>query len=188
MCCAAILRRGLFSALSTDWCWLGRVASLLLPHPGNYHAETGMPGWGGRIRTSAWRNQNPLPYHLATPHCESEIARHHSDLRAGRQRLAASQACRYKRRRFHRSVAQPGSAPASGAGGRWFESTHSDQLRQAREAMATRASFFMTWLRSSTMPPGTPRLQAPPSPGRPRRREGDRSTAPLPRMHPTPCP
>ena len=25
-------------------------------------------GWGGRIRTSVWRNQNPLPYHLATPH------------------------------------------------------------------------------------------------------------------------
>ena len=24
-------------------------------------------GWGGRIRTSAWRNPNPLPYHLATP-------------------------------------------------------------------------------------------------------------------------
>src|SRR5215470_9781302 len=24
-------------------------------------------GWGGRIRTSGWRNQNPLPYHLATP-------------------------------------------------------------------------------------------------------------------------
>ena len=27
----------------------------------------GMCGWGGRIRTSGWRNQNPLPYHLATP-------------------------------------------------------------------------------------------------------------------------
>ena len=27
-----------------------------------------MAGWGGRIRTSVWRNQNPLPYHLATPH------------------------------------------------------------------------------------------------------------------------
>ena len=26
-----------------------------------------MVGWGGRIRTSVWRNQNPLPYHLATP-------------------------------------------------------------------------------------------------------------------------
>src|SRR5262249_53260874 len=25
-------------------------------------------GWGGRTRTSEWRNQNPLPYHLATPH------------------------------------------------------------------------------------------------------------------------
>ena len=24
-------------------------------------------GWGGRTRTSEWRNQNPLPYHLATP-------------------------------------------------------------------------------------------------------------------------
>jgi hypothetical protein len=24
-------------------------------------------GWGARIRTSEWRNQNPLPYHLATP-------------------------------------------------------------------------------------------------------------------------
>src|SRR5882762_8663678 len=28
----------------------------------------GLVGWGGRIRTSAWWNQNPLPYHLATPH------------------------------------------------------------------------------------------------------------------------
>ncbi len=24
--------------------------------------------WGGRIRTSAWRYQKPLPYRLATPH------------------------------------------------------------------------------------------------------------------------
>lgn len=24
-------------------------------------------GWGGRDRTSAWGNQNPLPYRLATP-------------------------------------------------------------------------------------------------------------------------
>jgi hypothetical protein len=26
-----------------------------------------MRGWGARIRTWGWRNQNPLPYHLATP-------------------------------------------------------------------------------------------------------------------------
>src|SRR3954454_12047565 len=25
-------------------------------------------GWGARIRTWEWGNQNPLPYHLATPH------------------------------------------------------------------------------------------------------------------------
>ena len=24
-------------------------------------------GWGGRTRTHEWRDQNPLPYHLATP-------------------------------------------------------------------------------------------------------------------------
>src|SRR3954471_3173664 len=30
-------------------------------------ARQAEPGWGGRIRTSAWGNQNPLPYHLATP-------------------------------------------------------------------------------------------------------------------------
>src|SRR5215510_6790521 len=28
---------------------------------------TGLVGWGARIRTWEWRNQNPLPYHLATP-------------------------------------------------------------------------------------------------------------------------
>ena len=27
----------------------------------------GGAGWGGRDRTSEWRNQNPLPYRLATP-------------------------------------------------------------------------------------------------------------------------
>ena len=26
-----------------------------------------MAGWGAWIRTRGWRNQNPLPYHLATP-------------------------------------------------------------------------------------------------------------------------
>ena len=25
-------------------------------------------GWGTRIRTLEWRNQNPLPYRLAIPH------------------------------------------------------------------------------------------------------------------------
>ncbi len=33
--------------------------------------------WGGRIRTSEWRYQKPLPYHLATPQliCASGITR-----------------------------------------------------------------------------------------------------------------
>src|SRR6185503_3296162 len=34
---------------------------------GKCGARTGLAGWGARIRTWEWRNQNPLPYHLATP-------------------------------------------------------------------------------------------------------------------------
>ncbi len=30
-------------------------------------------GWGARIRTWAWRNQNPLPYRLATPQQSLEM-------------------------------------------------------------------------------------------------------------------
>ncbi len=30
-------------------------------------------GWGGRDRTFVSRDQNPLPYHLATPHSEDFI-------------------------------------------------------------------------------------------------------------------
>ena len=30
-------------------------------------------GWGGRIRTSAWRSQSPLPYRLATPQCAAAL-------------------------------------------------------------------------------------------------------------------
>jgi hypothetical protein len=42
------------------------------------------PGWGGRDRTSEWRNQNPLPYRLATPQqAEPERARTISPARTG---------------------------------------------------------------------------------------------------------
>jgi hypothetical protein len=31
-------------------------------------------GWGGRIRTCAWRHQKPLPYRLATPQQGPDLA------------------------------------------------------------------------------------------------------------------
>ena len=36
---------------------------------GRFHSKINAlaSGWGGRDRTSEWRNQNPLPYRLATP-------------------------------------------------------------------------------------------------------------------------
>jgi hypothetical protein len=30
-------------------------------------------GWGGRIRTYGTRDQNPMPYHLATPQLHIEV-------------------------------------------------------------------------------------------------------------------
>src|SRR5262245_3277192 len=38
-----------------------------------------LAGWGARIRTWECRNQNPVPYHLATPHqCRSVRGQDHS--------------------------------------------------------------------------------------------------------------
>ena len=56
-----------------------RRASLIRGNIGGSHTpgirivETTVAGWGGRIRTSEWRNQNPLPYHLATPQCAAGL-------------------------------------------------------------------------------------------------------------------
>ena len=33
----------------------------------------GNGGWGGRIRTSVWRSQSPLPYRLATPQADGKV-------------------------------------------------------------------------------------------------------------------
>ncbi len=103
----------------------------------------GMRGWGGRIRTSEWRYQKPLPYHLATPQyaAPSRTRRRStqppSDLAprlAGRippqpakSLLHRSRALAISRPPADRSVAQPGRAPRSGRGGRRFKSCHSDQ-------------------------------------------------------------
>ena len=40
----------------------------LFRRAGNAPDYARVRGWGGRDRTSEWRNQNPLPYRLATPH------------------------------------------------------------------------------------------------------------------------
>ena len=41
----------------------------------NFKKNNFKSGWGGRIRTLEWRDQNPLPYHLATP----QEFRHNND-------------------------------------------------------------------------------------------------------------
>jgi hypothetical protein len=45
-----------------------------------------LTGWGGRIRTSEWRDQNPLPYHLATPQNSARPLQGPLTLRNYRQR------------------------------------------------------------------------------------------------------
>src|SRR6185312_1604489 len=57
-------------------------------------------GWDGRVRTSEWGNQNPLPYHLATSQCrwrtgaEAPAERHHNQSRLGGQWHVAMRATR----------------------------------------------------------------------------------------------
>ncbi len=104
-------------------------------------------GWGGRIRTSEWRYQKPLPYHLATPQraAPSRTGRRpaqpsrkppFSPARNPTRRfpsqhanslLRPAPALAISRPPVDRSVAQPGRAPRSGRGGRRFKSCHSDQ-------------------------------------------------------------
>src|SRR5258708_40316878 len=40
---------------------------ILEPLPVDESSPPQKYGWGGRIRTSVWRDQNPLPFRLATP-------------------------------------------------------------------------------------------------------------------------
>jgi hypothetical protein len=51
------LKRGLAARLSSCIRDRGNVGGS--PTPGNHTAETALAGWGARIRTWEWRNQNP---------------------------------------------------------------------------------------------------------------------------------
>ena len=111
----------------------------------------GIPsGWGARIRTQVWLDQNQLPYHLATPQQREadsyairvvnatgpnppvlpQIPPRSSPFGAAKMArfsvVARPRESRYRPRSV-RSIAQPGRALASGARGRWFESSYSDQ-------------------------------------------------------------
>src|SRR4051794_35460022 len=57
-----------------------------------------MDGWGARNRTWEWRNQNPLPYRLATPH-QCAARRTLMAKPGGRNISAATAAARLERRR-----------------------------------------------------------------------------------------
>ena len=113
-------------------------------------------GWGGRDRTFECWNQNPVPYHLATPqscgqgrdHIEGATAFQRGENaknRSGNDRksrgfclVAGLKGHRYKGpparravkgRSTYRRVAQPGRALRSGRRGRRFESSLSDHPR-----------------------------------------------------------
>ena len=105
---------------------------------------TGLVGWGARTRTWEWRNQNPLPYHLATP---QQAARCHHGARTIAARLGPINGRRQYRRvldgprtgveRFGSSTCPP-SSPAStnaGRGNEWAK------LRDGNSAVVARGSI-----------------------------------------------
>src|SRR3569623_473924 len=73
-------------------------------------------GWGAWIRTREWRNQNPLPYHLATPQHGTGVRRGTSQRRRGGRTIAATP-CPINARRAASRVPE-GRVTAAGAIGR----------------------------------------------------------------------
>ena len=55
--------------------WLGVESRCLVPFNSFSEKLERKFGWGGRDRTSVWRNQNPLPYRLATPQSAAPYSR-----------------------------------------------------------------------------------------------------------------
>ena len=122
-----------------------RNGAIIAP-PISPDAETGLVGWGARIRTWEWRNQNPLPYHLATPQ-RGAICRAWLSYSTPWEWSAGLKRSRSPAKGTRgRSVAQPGSAPRSGRGGRRFKSCHSDHY--LREIPSRSATASATSLRS----------------------------------------
>ncbi len=152
--------------------------------------DSRLGGWGGRIRTSAWRYQKPLPYRLATPQCAapSRTRRRGAQpssrpprARAARippqpakSLLRRSRVLAISRPPADRSVAQPGRAPRSGRGGRRFKSCHSDQnfpiCFKTSEKRPSRAFFFFradTGRETVTQPSDGMAIASPPKRRRP---------------------
>src|SRR5271154_723759 len=83
------------------------------PNPLFCDIDLAQNGWGGRIRTSVWRDQNPLPYRLATPQLDNQSSAHarrrrstgRQPLKQGRVVQSARQECFESRRQLTRDVA-----------------------------------------------------------------------------------
>ena len=67
--------------------------SVCIVDPWKRRTEIALAGWGGRIRTSEWRNQNPLSYHLAASHRVGDRADDRSQPDRRRRKLS-----RFRRR------------------------------------------------------------------------------------------
>ncbi len=59
------------TAGGVDTAWAGTMGPPFKPGDSSFsnslRSQEKLAGWGGRVRTSECRNQNPVPYHLATP-------------------------------------------------------------------------------------------------------------------------
>lgn len=80
------------SQMRGDWDGSGCCKSVVPQSANTNRFLRGEDGWDARVRTWEWRNQNPLPYHLATSHhavwktgARATAERHHNQSSQGRQ-------------------------------------------------------------------------------------------------------
>ncbi len=134
--------------------WGGRIIRRYAPHPSGAAPKAGRypsrrdstreplqrdewlaptnDGWGGRIRTSVWRDQNPLPYRLATP----QLGNQQSARRLRLEQSPVLQATASHSVRAPKTLRLP-AAPRAGSRGRdprvsTAKKTHAPVPRQSR--------------------------------------------------------
>ena len=137
-------KRSLWCALRQEW-WHSvahfRVVPERLASVAREPENARLGGWGARIRTwdhgtkarclTAWPRPNlQLPREIYRRRTPTSIDKTKQSARASGFLRGSPDPSIYGPSQRLRSVAQPGSAPASGAGGREFESPHSDHYFQ----------------------------------------------------------
>ena len=117
------------------------------PEAPDPYISTTYSGWGGRIRTSEWRNQNPLPYRLATPQWPA-VDIGPAAMRVKRDRMARARRSQRRPRQFVQRDAASTPVIDRAAQRPATTSRHARSVPRPRPPPRRRRTARYTWRRS----------------------------------------